>query len=1185
MWNILEFLISIFVIFLICFLIPLARKGSLKSILFLLVFIALLPSILIITYIGHELKNYETERTNQNVLGLVNIISANHKQVVSGLRLLMETLALLPDFQEEIPGKCAAILARIYEQDKIYGSVFVSNPDGDLFAVAPAVKHKIEIRERKYYVEAIKTKKFSVGESVVSKSSGLSVIHFAYPFLGADEKIKMIIGVSLAAKHFDKLFKGVQLPQGTSLNVFDGKGALMYGSLFSDKAFSGEDHAEIFRVMSSTKSDTGVFELKGMDGIERLYGYSKIRLDRDSAPYIYFNVGIPYESVQANISRMTSYVFLLLVIAFVLALLLAWGMGNTLILSKISEMISASQKITQGDFSARINFAHERGDFARLAKAFDEMAGSLESRNAEQNETELKLRESNFRNRQLFESNNSIMMLLEPKDGSIVEVNPAAVEFYGFSEEEFYRMKIYDLSVLPGEKNAMRDLFFLDKSFFAEFSHTLKSGEIRNVELRASYVNVGTQKILHSIIHDITERKKVEAELKKNLEFLQIMIDVIPNPIFCKNKQGKYNLCNSAFEKFFGKKRDDIIGHTVYDVVQWDYAEKYHQMDIDLMRQKEQAHESGGEALLSAGINDRKEKQLTYEARLKNAEGVEKCIFFRKVPYIDNQDNAGMIGIMFDITDIKSKEEDLNLITAALEAAASAVVITDIQAHIIWANYAFADLSGYSLDEVIGKKLGFFKSGLYNSFFYKALWDTILSGKVWHGEIINKKKDGAYYYEDLTITPVRHESGKITHFIAIKQDISSRKKMEEELMLVHTALEGAMEAIITTDMYGKATYLNKAFSELFGYKLADLKDINALVLLFQNTLPDRSHSKLAQVGDWLVLEGEGTIKSKDGKDIAIYLRQTPIIIEERNIISGILSIITDITDKKAERERQALIELQLRQAQKLEAIGQLAAGIAHELNTPIQFVGDNVNFLHDSFKDIISLLGKYHELTRNIGENAEACKEMAAEITSKFEEIDFDYLSKEIPLAIEQSLEGIKRISDIVVAMKDFSHPGSGEKKLVDVNKAITNTVTVARNEWKYVADIKLELAPDMHPVPCYEGEFKQVVLNILVNASHAIGDALKKENSTQKGTITVKTANDGEWASISISDTGTGIPEGAKGKVFDPFFTTKETSKGTGQGLAISYDVIVNKHKGKLYFETEINKGTTFFIRLPMKI
>ena len=508
------------------------------------------------------------------------------------------------------------------------------------------------------------------------------------------------------------------------------------------------------------------------------------------------------------------------------------------------------------------------------------------------------------------------------------------------------------------------------------------------------------------------------------------------------------------------------------------------------------------------------------------------------------------------------------------------MVITDIQAHIIWANYAFADLSGYSLDEVIGKTLGFFKSGLYNSFFYKALWDTILSGKVWHGEIINKKKTGSYYYEDLTITPVRHESGKITHFIAIKQDISNRKKMEEELMLVHTALEGAMEAVITTDMYGKATYLNKAFSELFGYKLADLKDINALVLLFQNTLPDRSHSKLAQVGDWLVLEGEGTIKSKDGRDISIYLRQTPIIVEERNIISGILSIITDITDKKKERERQTLIELQLRQSQKLEAIGQLAAGIAHEINTPTQFVGDNTNFLKDSFASLAKIIDSYSALLEK-SKAAGHDSDTVGEIEKLLESEDWDYLKAEIPQAIDQSLDGIKRVSDIVLAMKEFSHPKTDEKKNTDINRSIQNATIVTRNEWKYFADLNLELCGESCCVKCYPGELNQVLLNLVVNAAHTVDEANKKLKRA-KGTISIKTLKHEDRVEIIIADTGMGIPEEVRPKVYDMFFTTKGVGRGTGQGLAIAHDVIVNKHKGKLYFETELDKGTAFHIELP---
>jgi len=173
-------------------------------------------------------------------------------------------------------------------------------------------------------------------------------------------------------------------------------------------------------------------------------------------------------------------------------------------------------------------------------------------------------------------------------------------------------------------------------------------------------------------------------------------------------------------------------------------------------------------------------------------------------------------------------------------------------------------------------------------------------------------------------------------------------------------------------------------------------------------------------------------------------------------------------------------------------------------------------------------------------------------------------------------------VSKIVQAMKEFSHPGSTEKKEIDVNRAIESTITVARNEWKYVADLIMDLDPALPPVYCLPGEFNQVILNMIINACHAITEAMQ-DKSGEKGTITAKTLDLGTHVKILISDTGTGIPEQIRSKIFDPFFTTKEVGRGTGQGLAISYSVIVKKHHGTISFESEVGKGTTFFIDLPV--
>ncbi len=288
---------------------------------------------------------------------------------------------------------------------------------------------------------------------------------------------------------------------------------------------------------------------------------------------------------------------------------------------------------------------------------------------------------------------------------------------------------------------------------------------------------------------------------------------------------------------------------------------------------------------------------------------------------------------------------------------------------------------------------------------------------------------------------------------------------------------------------------------------------------------------------------------------------------------GLLLLGEDITKRKQ-------LETQLSLAQKMESIGQLAAGIAHEINTPTQFVSDNLRFLMDSFKDIQMVLEAYNRVVQNLPRDVVDSQLLDA-MNETVAEADLDYVTEEIPQALQQSLEGADRIGKIVRAMKQFSHPGTEDKNPIDLNQAIESTITVARNEWKYVAEMVTDFDSTLPLVPCLPGEFNQVILNLLINAAHSIGAALETREEC-KGTITISTRQAGEWVEIRITDTGTGIPEAVRNKIFDPFFTTKEVGKGTGQGLAIAHDVIVNKHGGRLTFETALGTGTTFVIQLP---
>jgi len=286
-----------------------------------------------------------------------------------------------------------------------------------------------------------------------------------------------------------------------------------------------------------------------------------------------------------------------------------------------------------------------------------------------------------------------------------------------------------------------------------------------------------------------------------------------------------------------------------------------------------------------------------------------------------------------------------------------------------------------------------------------------------------------------------------------------------------------------------------------------------------------------------------------------------------------------LTNEIRAREK---MEMELRQAQKLEAVGRLASGVAHEINTPIQFVGDSVHFVRTAWGDLAGLVARYRALSQAVlrsSADGVPWRDLAQSAADGEEEADLAYLLENVPAALSRALEGVERVGTIVASLKEFAHPDQKESTSVDLNRAILTTLNIARNEYKYVAEVETDLGL-LPPVTCRAGEINQVVLNLIVNAAHAIGERVR--GTDEKGLIKIATRREDGMVVISIADTGCGIPEAIRDKIFDPFFTTKEVGKGTGQGLFIARSVVVEKHGGTLTFQSETGKGTTFFVRLP---
>ena len=493
-----------------------------------------------------------------------------------------------------------------------------------------------------------------------------------------------------------------------------------------------------------------------------------------------------------------------------------------------------------------------------------------------------------------------------------------------------------------------------------------------------------------------------------------------------------------------------------------------------------------------------------------------------------------------DITARKRIEAELKQLALVAQKTRNSVILTDELGYIQWVNEAFTRMSGYKLNEVLGENpirllRGENSSGAAIAEILRAFREQ----RPFEGELCNRTKEGRNYWVSASIVPIKSATGQLQGYISVEADITERKAIEEKLrhaydnleqrvvertaelaqanqamqieaterkkaqlelsearQFLHQVIDNLPSLIFVKDGQGKYIVANRALAEIYqttseniiGKLDSELNRNTAEAVRFWHS----DHEVLTPLEEKIIPDEKITDAAGNAHWFQTILR--PLAIGKK---PHLLGISTDLTDRK-------IMESQLRHAQKMESIGQLAAGIAHEINTPTQYVGDNTRFIRDAFTDLSGVLEKYGELLA-VARNGVAPPALIAEIDDESAHADLEYLSEEIPKAIQQSLEGVSRIAKIVQSMKDFAHPGTKEKQAADINKAIESTVIVASNEWKYVAELEMRLDDRLPPVPCLLGEFNQVILNLVTNATHAIADVIG-DGTNGKGKITITT-------------------------------------------------------------------------------
>ncbi|MDR3641781.1 MAG: PAS domain-containing protein [Humidesulfovibrio sp.] len=678
----------------------------------------------------------------------------------------------------------------------------------------------------------------------------------------------------------------------------------------------------------------------------------------------------------------------------------------------------------------------------------------------------------------------------------------------------------------------------------------------------------------------LTALATAERNLRASAHYQRALLDNFPFLVWLRDMDSRYLAVNTKFLEATGQRTDEkLIGETSADLSVSGLAERLRADD---------------RAVLASGQAVRVEEWVE--------DGGRRCCFeiYKSPVSLDGQ-IIGTVGYAMDITPRKQNEEKLRETLRMLE---------ETQALIRFGGWEYIVETGsmtWSTEvyRLFGVGPDYNPNDLKRNFsFYTpefsprvstAFWRAVEQGVAYDIDAQLIPLGGAPMWVRTMGTPQRR-NGKVTCVRGNIMDITEKKTMELQLQLVNDTLEqrvsdrtqqlastnremnqvlSSISAILfVVDTEGRVrkwnqaamTLLRKPGEDIMGRHILDLPLGLDVGPLGEGLVKCRQDNQLVKIHNL-------PYKSNEGKEGFLAFSVSPIL-DEDGRHGGFLLMADDITDLR-------VLESKLSQAQRLESIGQLAAGIAHEINTPIQYIGDSVTFLRDAFTDLEHVLDISAGLNARGAVAPDEAAHIFADINTSITDIDYAFLKEEIPKSFRRVLEGIDRVSTIVQAMKRFSHPGGGERRAVDINSAVESTLTVAHNEWKYVAELVTDLAPGLPPVVSLPGDLNQVFLNIIVNAAHSINDVV--HGTQTKGRITVSTRLDGGMVEIAISDTGTGIPPDVRGRIFNPFFTTKEVGKGTGQGLAIAYDIVVNKHGGTLSFETEMGKGSTFFIRLPV--